>query len=136
MRLSNEPGETGREHSVNPTLGLGEKSRAEENHHLWVNPQKAPESFFAVHERHGEIEQNQIEPTGALPKLFQTFEAGLNSGYLESGLGKNAEGQNAGGWLIIDNENSPRARRGFRYGNFRSSLVEGIKCRVIINFHA
>jgi hypothetical protein len=73
-----------------------------------VNVAEPSKSFFAVHEGHGKVEQNQVEPLWLLPETFQTFETRLDDGDFITGFGENAVGQNARCGLVIDHEDTPR----------------------------
>ena len=59
MWFAEKPCQPGAEHPVESFLG--DKARAEKNNDIRANASKTAENFFAVHERHGEVEHNQIE---------------------------------------------------------------------------
>ena len=57
--LRRKPASPALEHPVKPFLG--DKARAQKNNHVRANAAQTAKRFFAVHERHGEVEQNQVE---------------------------------------------------------------------------
>ena len=107
MRFSNKPGQAAGNHPLDSPLGLGEEAGAEEHNHFGIDVAEPPKGFFAVHERHGKIEENQVEPTGPLPELFQTLKPRRDGRNLEAAFAKHALGQFASGRIIVDNQNSP-----------------------------
>ena len=108
MRLADESREATGEHAVDALLGLGEKPGAQKCDHVRINAAQPPESFLAVHERHGKIEQDEVESVWLFPETLQAFKTGLDRGHFKPGFGKNAIGQDPGGRVIIDDKNPAR----------------------------
>src|SRR5256714_3157116 len=108
MRFANESGHPCGQHAIDPVLRLRQESGAEEDDDVRVDRPQTPESFFAVHERHGKIEQNEIEPIGPVPELFEAFKPRLDGGNLVARLRENAVSQNAGGRIVVDNHDAAR----------------------------
>ena len=65
---------------------------------------KTAENFFAVHEGHGQVEQDQIEVVWTLAEKIETFKTRLSGYDIEASLGKNALGQNESHRLVVDHE--------------------------------
>jgi len=107
MRFADGTSEAGGEHAVDPVLRLGEKAGAEENGDVRIDGAQTAKRFFPVHEWHREIEQNQIEPIRAVPELFQAFESGLDSRYVEPGFREDPVGQHPRRRFVIDYEDAP-----------------------------
>ena len=63
---------------------LGNESSAEEDNDVRANAFEAAKSFFAVHERHREVEQNQIEVARALAEKIQALKTRLRSFDIEA----------------------------------------------------
>ena len=122
MWLPNQTTQPSRQHSLNPSLGFGEKAGAEQHNYQRINCAKPTERFFAIHERHRQIEEDKIEPVRAFPELVETFKARFHGCHLVAGFGKNAVRQKARGRLVIDNENPsrPDATGGCAAGNLGS----------------
>lgn len=76
VRFADYTGEPAGEHAVDAVLGLPEKAGAQQHHHGGINDSEAAKRFFAVHKRHGKIEQNEIEPARLFPELLQAVESG------------------------------------------------------------
>jgi hypothetical protein len=108
MRFADGPSETGGEHAVDPFLRLGKEAGAEENDDTRIDGAETAERFFAIHERHRKIEQNQIERIRSVPELFQAFEPGLDRRYVEPGFREDAVGQNARRRFVINYEDPSR----------------------------
>jgi hypothetical protein len=71
MRFPEKPGHSRGHHPIEPFLG--NKAGAQENHRVGANGSETAERFLAVHERHREIEQNEIEVVRALAEEIQAF---------------------------------------------------------------
>lgn len=107
MRFSQETRQAAGQHALDALLGRGEKTGAQKCHHVRIDFAQAPEGFFAIHERHGKIEQDKIETVRFFPESLQAFETRLDRGHFKPGLREDAISQDAGCWLVINDENPP-----------------------------
>ncbi len=102
MRLPNESRQTALQHPLDASLGLGEKASAEQHDHERIEGAKPSERFFAVHKRHRQIEEDNVEPVRALPELLETFETRFDGRDLVASFGKDAIRQKARRGFVID----------------------------------
>ncbi len=108
MRFSQKTRQPAGQHALDALLGRCQKTGAEKSGHVRIDFAQAPKGFFAIHERHGKIEQDKVEPVRLFPETLQAFEARLDRGHFKPGFGKNSFSQNAGRRLIINDEDAAR----------------------------
>ena len=84
MRLAEKSGHARGEHAVEPFLR--DEARAEQHDGFGVNLAEPAESFFAIHERHREIEQNEIKVGRTFAEKIETFKTRLGSYDFEASL--------------------------------------------------
>ena len=88
VRFADYTGHATGQHALDAALGLPQEAGAEQYHHGGIHCSQPAKCFFAVHERHGEVEQNQIESGRLFPKLCQAVEAGLSSYDFKASFGE------------------------------------------------
>jgi len=85
---------------------LGHETGAEKDDGFRINVPEPDKSFFAIHERHREIEQDQIEVMRTLPENIETFETGLRGHDFEPCFGQNPFSQDKSHRFVIHDEDA------------------------------
>jgi hypothetical protein len=135
--FANGTGQTTGQHAIDPLLGLREETRTEEHNDAGMQSAQTLKRFFAIHERHRKIEQNQVKPMGPFSKLFEAFKTGLGGRDLKAGFRKNPKRQDSCGWLIVYDQNAPDAGRKNVPGSFgRFGVKEFVGFGFVLHFNA
>ena len=106
MGLANRTCQAASQHALDALLGLREKTGTEKCDDVRINAAQALKRFLAIHERHGKIEQDKIEPVRLFPEMLQAFETRLDRGHFKPGFGEDAVRQDPGCRLVIHDENA------------------------------
>ena len=101
-RFTEETGESFG-HEPLQTFMLNETG-AHDNWHIRPQFAEPMKSFFAVHERHRQIEQDEIELEPFLAKMIQAFKAGLRGGDLVVGVAEDCTNEAQCCLLVINYE--------------------------------
>jgi Fe-S cluster assembly ATP-binding protein len=102
MRFAEKTCQAGAEHPVEAFLG--DEAGTEKDYDVRTNVPQTSKGFFAIHERHGEVEQNQIEMARTLAEKIQALKARLGGHDFESGVHEHAFGENERHRLIVDDQ--------------------------------
>src|ERR1017187_4677807 len=86
--LAQKTRKTRAQHSIQAFLI--DEAGAKHDWHIRTDLMQASECFLAVHERHGEIEKNEVEAVRAATKNVQAIEARLGGDDMEARLGESS----------------------------------------------
>src|SRR5205085_1878152 len=100
---------------------------AQKNDGFGVDAAESAERFFAVHEWHREIEQDQIEVVRTLPENIETFETRLRGHYFEPGFDQNPFRQDKRHRLVVDDENAALFPRRWRSRIFCRCEIDQVR---------
>ena len=102
MGFSQKPRHARAEHSVEAFLG--DEAGAEKDHDIRTNAAQTTKGLFAVHERHGEVEQDQVEMGRTFPEKIQALETRLRGHDFKTCFHKHAFGKNESHRLVVDDQ--------------------------------
>lgn len=111
MRLPQKSRHPGRGHAIETFLL--HVAGAQKNNDVGLDVAKPDKSFFAIHERHREIEHDKIEKVRTFAKNIEAFEAGLRRCNFKSGFRKNPFCQDQSHRFVIHHQEtmlSPQCR--------------------------
>lgn len=83
---------------------LKDEAGAQKNNDIRANASKTAKGFFAVHKRHGEVEQNQIEVMWTLAEKIQALKTRLSGHDFETRFHEDAFGENERHRLVVHHQ--------------------------------
>ena len=110
VRSTEESGQAISHHAVEPPVF--DKARVEQDDHIWVNRAEMVECLLAVHQGHGEIEQDEREPARVFPEKIKSFKTRLGGDHGKASLRENLLQEDECHGLIIHDHDTARDVQG------------------------